>query len=420
VILVHGTYGHGFWRSLFWGFLPSNRRPKDSNWPIRKTLEESGTRVHSFTWSGQNSHRCRIKAGKELADFIVELGKNQSHPISISIVGHSHGGNVALYALKHPGTEKVDSIVCLATPFLHMSIEDLDLVVLRFLPLVIASIVSGIAFLAILYLSVVVVPIYVYIPPVLFLLLWAIIGGLVWGAIYRMAHRKLSRLQEFFKRLPELCEFYQPAKPTRQRVLILRKIGDEATAFLVTGRLVEWLLTCAWKAISYPVRVGDTVKKSADDFREKYLAVHPNIKLILHNFRVGFLISGLAVFLLIVLDRDMRLYLRPYINYAVEPVLYLLFAFVVTMALLAVAQLFLILIIVVLNLFRFGFMADLGPTFFIRINAEPTPLDSWELELFPAKGFAHGEIHEDPVVASRAARWLLAEDHAPSGRSHDG
>ena len=55
-----------------------------------------------------------MEAGKELAAYIAALKLPPSD--RLFLVTHSHGGNVALYALSHPGTERVEGIVFLATP----------------------------------------------------------------------------------------------------------------------------------------------------------------------------------------------------------------------------------------------------------------------------------------------------------------
>jgi hypothetical protein len=98
-----------------------------------------------------------------------------------------------------------------------------------------------------------------------------------------------------------------------------------------------------------------------------------------------------------------------------EAVVWILLDLVRLMWFLLLLQFFLVLIAVVLNFIRFGGLEDLLPTFFLQVNVEPTPRGAWELELFPAKGFAHSEIHQDPLVANRAAMWLLANDmHDPA------
>jgi hypothetical protein len=170
-------------------------------------LEESeGVTVHSFTWSGRNGHRSRLEAGRELASHIAALGKHGSQPISISIVGHSHGGNVALYSLKHSGTDKVDSIVCLATPFLHVSSQELDFIALRFLPFVIGVIACLVAGLGILFLLASLkmdIPSYV-IPYVILGI--GVIAYIVAFPTGRAVYWMLSRIRAYLKCLPEICQ----------------------------------------------------------------------------------------------------------------------------------------------------------------------------------------------------------------------
>jgi PGAP1-like protein len=414
VILVHGTYGHGFWRSLFWDLVPSKRQPKDCNWPICKRLKDSAVKVHSFTWSGRNSHRRCIEAGRELANYIADLEKRDSQPTSISIVGHSHGGNVALYSLKHSGIEKVDSIVCLATPFLHFSAQELDFIALRFLPFVVGIITCLVVGLVILFLLASLkmdIPSYV-IPYVILGI--GVIAYIIAFPTGRAVHRMLSRLRARLERLPEVCQSYQPAIPTRQRVLILRKIGDEATAFLVAGRLVEWLLTCTWRVLSCPMRLADApfAKRLVDRVRQPKGRARPK-----WVWRIVTVAIIVACFALIPPLMSRYPNIRPYVdlyNTSFEALVWVMLGLVGAILLLCVVQCFFLFIAIGLNLVRFGVVEGLGPTFFVQVNVEPTPLGLWELELFSAKGFAHSEIHEDPLVADRAAMWLLANDTAHS------
>lgn len=58
------------------------------------------------------------EAGKKLSNLILDLHK-QEPSARIHIIAHSHGGNVALYAMKTPGVQAaVDGLVCMSTPFL--------------------------------------------------------------------------------------------------------------------------------------------------------------------------------------------------------------------------------------------------------------------------------------------------------------
>jgi pimeloyl-ACP methyl ester carboxylesterase len=76
--------------------------------------------VERFNWSGRNRYIDRRGAGELLS---VELAKQRTRfpKAQQVVIGHSHGGNVAGYALEHlPTTENVKAI-CLATPFLAAS-----------------------------------------------------------------------------------------------------------------------------------------------------------------------------------------------------------------------------------------------------------------------------------------------------------
>jgi pimeloyl-ACP methyl ester carboxylesterase len=68
-----------------------------------------------FKWSGNNTSQARIKAGSDLANFII---KNRDPKQPLNIIGHSHGGNVAIMAaneLKKDGIQ-VDNIITINTP----------------------------------------------------------------------------------------------------------------------------------------------------------------------------------------------------------------------------------------------------------------------------------------------------------------
>jgi pimeloyl-ACP methyl ester carboxylesterase len=75
-------------------------------------------RLLSFSWTGRNSHFARAEAALSLAETLRRLDREyQGTPIFL--VAHSHGGNVALYALQNPEVESlVRGIIFLGTPFL--------------------------------------------------------------------------------------------------------------------------------------------------------------------------------------------------------------------------------------------------------------------------------------------------------------
>ncbi len=91
--------------------------------PLVTALEDTGADIHRFCWSGRNRQADRFLAGEELHEHLVHLVA-RSPSANHQIVAHSHGGNVALYALRDG--EKLDplltsvQVATLATPFLVM------------------------------------------------------------------------------------------------------------------------------------------------------------------------------------------------------------------------------------------------------------------------------------------------------------
>ena len=75
--------------------------------------------LRRFQWSGHNSHRARLRAARDLTgqlrETIAEFPDAEHH-----LIAHSHGGNVVLYALRDPVlSDRIASVVTLATPFIH-------------------------------------------------------------------------------------------------------------------------------------------------------------------------------------------------------------------------------------------------------------------------------------------------------------
>lgn len=95
---------------------------------MRETLQRELKNVsfEQFLWSGGNHHAARLAAGGELRrflDFIRDRDPKARH----IVIAHSHGGNVAYYALrKDDHSVPISGLVCLATPFLDATRRDLD------------------------------------------------------------------------------------------------------------------------------------------------------------------------------------------------------------------------------------------------------------------------------------------------------
>lgn len=110
ITLVHGTFAkHAKWTH-------------DSAM-CDKLQAIDGTLLSRFCWSGGNSHTDRLKAGEDLAEHIKNLA-NRFTRAKLFLISHSHGGNVAMYALKDLETagfsNRINGVVTLATPFITL------------------------------------------------------------------------------------------------------------------------------------------------------------------------------------------------------------------------------------------------------------------------------------------------------------
>src|SRR5262249_47174563 len=111
ITLVHGTFA----RRANWS------RPESNFAKALQARINNTVRFESFDWSGFNLHRARLLASRRLADKLISTRK-RFPGAKLIVVGHSHGGNVAAYALRDPiVAAAVDGLVSLATPFIWVT-----------------------------------------------------------------------------------------------------------------------------------------------------------------------------------------------------------------------------------------------------------------------------------------------------------
>jgi len=111
VYIVHGSNAHTWWRRLANGGYPWWRRWSLFSCELRRAFGRD-CELREFRWSGDNKHQARLDAGADLAQRIEKFGGKRR----IHIVGHSHGGNVALAAVNGLPPNRIDNLVLLANP----------------------------------------------------------------------------------------------------------------------------------------------------------------------------------------------------------------------------------------------------------------------------------------------------------------
>lgn len=121
VTLVHGTFA----RHAPWMQDTPKKVEEGALCSALRGIE--GTAIRRFCWSGGNSHSARLQAGHDLAIYMQDVKKQFPDDARHFIIAHSHGGNVALYAMEHEGPtgkklgEDVTGVITLATPFLTLT-----------------------------------------------------------------------------------------------------------------------------------------------------------------------------------------------------------------------------------------------------------------------------------------------------------
>jgi hypothetical protein len=214
VTLVHGTWA----RNAKWTKAGSS---------LFSHLEECLPKpaiVTGFSWSGKNSARARKRASEELCAHLrrmVEENPQAAH----FVIGHSHGGNVALKAVAEGQMFETVSLICLSTPFFNirprfrghgerlkkigMGVLFSLMVVSGFLYPKFANNHSG------LFIG------------TFFLVLFIFAGiGLLW--------RKAAR---------EFADQVAISISESASLVVIRTVGDEASAFIGAFQIATWVMT---------------------------------------------------------------------------------------------------------------------------------------------------------------------------------
>ncbi len=189
--------------------------------------------VSRVRWSGWNGLRARRNASHRLSEKLAEDVKQ--YPDSRHfVVSHSHGGNIAMYALRDPElASRISGIVCMATPFLRVHLRDSDSGVFA----IHAAIV-----LTLTWLGIFTFPIYIDVP----VLIKAAVGILLAPLILNL----------FFKTWQNNARYWvkemQFPSLRRNQMLVLKVHGDEAADGLKSAHIVFDLLFRLFQVLGLP------------------------------------------------------------------------------------------------------------------------------------------------------------------------
>jgi len=226
VTLVHGTWARGAaWTQ------PHSVLCKT----LRKHLNSS-VEIHCFEWSGRNSHVSRLRVAEELEAHLRNL--IAAYPKARHfVIGHSHGGNIALYALRNVALQqKMNGVVCLSTPFLSFKPRNIG----RFGTASMETfLVSFIFFPGAILLWINIDRIPQMLADVA-LLSWALISGALGLFLFRRWAASAECLRKRLL-LPNVDATH---------VFVVRASADEASFALQTSEFISWLSTKVWSVIN--------------------------------------------------------------------------------------------------------------------------------------------------------------------------
>jgi len=381
VTLIHGTWAtHSQWTQA------------DSK--LRGAIEQTFPGLVEFKppfqWSAKNGIDARRDAVTRLRDALAH-----DQPVAGThhfLIAHSHGGNIALCALRDPNIRTgIAGVACLATPFLIAKPREMGTLAENI-------IVGG-------------------------LLAWSVLVAIVFTRLLGMSDLIMSAvttiltiflIQRFVvlrARAEAVAGEMQLASPAPERLWIGRIAGDEAAAGLQTGQLVAWFVawvlrvfvrTYSWAEDMGAGSLGASIRRVTIGIAimiavwglGNWLHVSDGPPLLLWSF-----ITAVSVGLLIVawgLASQLPRIVVPY-------------AAIVLPALAAGLSILLVL--------PFGF-ARAVYGFLLQVDTEQTPLGTWTVHQYSSKKkttetsqltgtpLAHSEVYDHPDVLKDLTHWM--------------
>jgi hypothetical protein len=246
ITLVHGTWA----RDATWTQRGSSLRTE-----LSERLGEDVVFM-PFIWSGRNSHRARLIAAKSLQEHILKLHHEFPRACHV-VIAHSHGGNIALYALRNRDVAAaVAGLVTLATPFIVITARPLER------PLRIVTAILGlftyvnamVVFLAMLRPAVAGLPTIRGLQAVIAALVFLLAGVWLTSAMWRLSQRLVAIPMDFIRHLSsswqqrEIGRLSANACDTIPMLSVSYSFDEAAVSLRLVGafaesipRLTQWL-----------------------------------------------------------------------------------------------------------------------------------------------------------------------------------
>jgi pimeloyl-ACP methyl ester carboxylesterase len=362
---------------------------------IRASLFLPNLYINSFQWSGRNSVSARYKASLALSEELEDNWHRWPDARQL-LIAHSHGGTVALSALRNGGlSERVLGLACLSTPFLSARTRPATLVStfgIRVTPLVAVWVIFTLAFKfpGLKHL----VDQHETLKP---LVGFCIIG--VMGGIWKFTPKVIKAFTD------KVIERMQIAELKPEQLFILRAPGDEASAALGAAQILNFIVSKIWNGVGDVL--GYTVTNPVVDWLSRCLG---------SRWFIWVSVVMLASVVCLMAFGPSIIFGVPKANmFGWVMAVYLLSTYVLVVfwggwlilfSLLAAPLPILLAVIV------FPFAPELAlASLVLNVSAESTPPGSWTVRLLRLRrnsylGLMHSIVYQDPVAIALLADWI--------------
>jgi hypothetical protein len=385
ITLVHGTWA----RRAKWVRPGSRLRTLLNNHLPGTVLFEV------FTWGGRNSARTRQLASEKLA---LQLSQQLlDYPDAQHFVlGHSHGGSVALKAVEIAGLFHSVGVICMSTPFFAVS------------PRNYGGLREGIAILLGIWVNIQLLCLFFgsrIIPGSRYLDLLSIVITLALVVLVGFA---LVRWRESAWKKGRL---FHASAPPGARLMVIRTNGDEASSVIAAFQFGAWLLAACVRIYLY---VLGAIHEASEAFVNRHDKT-PGWKVVTFVL-LAMALTFCAAFIWV--DHPFGNLVSKLIAFVLwGPILYvllLLVAYVADLLLMATLSCLLpfVIGIIVLPVLPIGFDLALISLFF-QVSVESVPVGKWRVHQFatpPGEFLSHSAAHDDPNVIGAIQRWIVNQD----------
>jgi hypothetical protein len=367
-----------------------------------------------FAWSGWNSPGARYRAAMRLRGELEEFLRD-SPQSQFLLIGHSHGGTIAIRAVDCDILRDRSFVACLSTPFLEALPRGLPLLTYTQVVFALALFMTSAAF----YLAFGIVESHssLHFLKLVPMRLYAVVLALVAGMLFLPLNIAKDRL--FQKALWTSTQVQHNPEIAAYRVRLFRTTGDEASSWIAVFQVLSWLSSkcaalyvSAWSAMARRVAsISDRLQDFGGDY-SMLIGMAVALTLVLWVTIeasseggvawAGYLLWIPAGIFIIGVFLVALYYIGAYMEVTDPTSLFGVFLSPILLLLLPISLLF-----AIFGLLGFGVGTAVLVLFF-ELSVEATPVGSWSITVLSpmrATTIRHSQIYENSVAIDHLCSW---------------